>query len=290
VAIELRSRDQKRTVHAPAGTHETGIRQLLTSKRWRVITRTRYGRKEAFELRERWSYELEEAEETPEEEPTEPRYVRANTRYDGLRVDIDLNERWSERQVHEAVRELGAAELTAKNEPTTYLVTKNGRMERVPFAVQEAWTYDLMDDVIPECVKNPLQYRPRPTAGKQDQQILIGIQLEDGPRLERYVRQDTTEHCLRIFMWKELGRPQRTHYMDIREASDAEREDFPISPQWTYIFRQRPKAQLKTKAEPKRVDGTKDMQSATRKMREAKIIEKSSGAGASETAAQGKGG
>jgi hypothetical protein len=262
-------------------------------KRWRVIARTRHGCKEAFELRERWSYELAEAEEIPEEEPEGPRHVTANTRYGGLRMDIDLGERWTERQVHEAIRNSWAGELAQKSEiggngSTTDMVTRNERQEKMQFAVRENWTYDIMDDVMSESVKN-IQYRPRPTVADPKQMILVGIQLEDGPRLERHVRQDTTEQGPRIFMWKELGRPQRTRYLYMRDASDPEREDFQIGHQWTYIFRRQPRAQLKNKLEPKRVDGKSDPKSATRTMREEQIVSKSSGAGASKTAAQGKG-
>jgi hypothetical protein len=84
-------------------------------------------------------------------------------------------------------------------------------------AVQENWAYDLADDIMPEWVKQP-DHRPRPAVGSPDKQVLIGIHLEDGPRLERYVRQDTSEHGLRIFMWKELGRPQKRHYLYMRDG------------------------------------------------------------------------
>jgi hypothetical protein len=110
VKVKMRHRGQVRQETVPEGTDETGMRQLLTSgfgkdvrKRWRVTTRNRHGHKEPYELKERWSYELEEAGPAPpEEEPREPRRVMANTRYDGLRVDIELDASWSERQVHEA--------------------------------------------------------------------------------------------------------------------------------------------------------------------------------------------
>jgi hypothetical protein len=75
----------------------------------------------------------------------------------------------------------------------------------------------------------------------------------------------------------------------MRDASDADREDFQIGHHWTCIFRKQQRTPIKDTKTPRRVDDDKgDMQSATRMMREAKTVEKSSD-GASKAAAQGKG-
>jgi hypothetical protein len=64
---------------------------------------------EKYTLRPEWSYEL-----APQMEPIpapEPRMVRVNTRYRGLRWDIGLDTSWTYRQVWEAVETVWADEL-----------------------------------------------------------------------------------------------------------------------------------------------------------------------------------
>jgi hypothetical protein len=43
------------------------------------------------------------------------------------------------------------------------------------------------------------------------------------------VRIDISEHRLKLFMWKELGRPWATHHLHIRNAQDERVEEYRIS-------------------------------------------------------------
>jgi hypothetical protein len=82
--------------------------------------------------------------------------------------------------------------------------------------------------------------------GEPNQNVLIGIQLEDGPRLERRVRIDISEHGLKLLVWNELRRPWATHHLHIRNAQDESVEEYRISCQWAYILRKKPPAYSKT--------------------------------------------
>jgi hypothetical protein len=85
------------------------------------------------------------------------RRITENTRYDGLRVDVELDTGWSEQQVHSALREVWADELKRKHDPSkgedsgplTHVVTKNERLEKTAFAIQENWTHELADEGTP---------------------------------------------------------------------------------------------------------------------------------------------
>jgi hypothetical protein len=110
---------------------------------------------------------------------------------------------------------------------------------------------------------------------------MIGIQLEDGPRFERKVKLELSEHGLKVIVRQALGYPRGPLHLQF---------GFEINPQWTYVLRRQPKDPFRKKSERHSVDDEEgNMKSATRKMREAKSIEKSSDAGAPRTAAQGKG-
>jgi hypothetical protein len=71
-------------------------------------------------------------------------------------------------------------------------------------------------------------------------------------------------------MWETLGYPRGPLYLHIKNARDETEFVFKISPQWTYILRRQPVETLKKKQKPRSADGEDgDMQSATRKIREA---------------------
>jgi hypothetical protein len=174
--------------------------------------------------------------------------------------------------------------------PTTLLITLDENMNEVPFAACQGWTYELkIKEKTPQCVYDQKYGNPPkpPTPGEL---VLIGLQLEDGPRIERKVKSELSEHGLKLLMWETLGYPRGPLYLHIKNARDETEFAFKISPKWTYILRRRPVDMLKKKKGQLSVDGEDgDMRSATWKMREARIIGKSGGAGASGTAAQGTG-
>jgi hypothetical protein len=154
-------------------------------------------------------------------------------------------------------------------------------MQEVPFEAREGWTYELKDqEANPQWVYaqeygNPL----KPLC--PGELVIIGLQLEDRPRLERKVKRDLSEHGLKLMMWQELGYPRGPLHLHIKNECDDMEFAFKISPHWTYVLRRRPRDTLRNKQERRSVNNEEgDMQGATRKIREAKTIEKSGTAGA----------
>jgi hypothetical protein len=138
--------------------------------------------------------------------------------------------------------------------PLTYMVTNDEQSRKTAFAVREGWTYENAEDgTRPQWVFS-FEYRPHPITGKLDQDVLVGIQLEDGPRLERRVRIDTSEHRLKLRMWKEPGRPRTWHHLHIRNAKDESVEEYRTSCQWTYILRRKPRGQAECRRREGRLD------------------------------------
>jgi hypothetical protein len=141
-----------------------------------------------------------------------------------------------------------------------------------------AWTEDesRVANRPPPWVKEGFYRAQRPA--RPNDLVWIKLQLEDGPCIEHQVKCALTEPDLKLIMWEKLGRPEGPLYLHIRNADDEVEFEFRIAPQWKYTLRKQPR---------KVNDEDKDSRSAVRKMREARIIEDKSGAGASGTAAQG---
>jgi hypothetical protein len=85
--------------------------------------------------------------------------------------------------------------------PLTRLETRDDRGQVVRFAGHERWTYELLEAEWrgPEW-RRSMEYKPplRPMRGEEE--VLVGIQVEDGLRTERRVRADTSEKKLKYFM------------------------------------------------------------------------------------------
>jgi hypothetical protein len=69
----------------------------------------------------------------------------------------------------------------------------------------------------------------------------VGLQLEDGLRIERKVRADIGELTLKRLMWKELSQPEGHYHLRIQNARGEDEEKYGIGRQWTYMLRTRPK-------------------------------------------------
>jgi hypothetical protein len=164
-------------------------------------------------------------------------------------------------------------------------------LNEVPFSARKDWTPELkIKEKTPQWVYDQKCGNP-PTPLHPGELVMTGLQLKEGPRIERKVKRELSEHGLKLLMWETMGYPRGPLYLHIKNERDETEFSFKISPQWTYILRRQPVDTLKKKKNPRSVDGEDgDMQSATRKMREARIVGKSSGAGASGTAARGTGG
>jgi hypothetical protein len=117
--------------------------------------------------------------------------VQANTRYLGLRWNIELDTSWTYGQVWEAVREVWNEELKKrststhpeKHGPMTKVKARDEQNRKTTFAVHEGWTYELIevDWQGPEWASK-LEYKPQPRPAKPEVEILGGLQLEDGMR------------------------------------------------------------------------------------------------------------
>jgi hypothetical protein len=121
-------------------------------KRWGVITRNLSQRIiETHTLRPEWSYELAGPQELAR--APESRMVRANTRYQGPRWDIELDASWTEGRVWEVVNAVWADEVRKKSAsthpeasgPTTKLDTRDEQDRLEKFVVQEGRTHVLTD-------------------------------------------------------------------------------------------------------------------------------------------------
>jgi hypothetical protein len=119
------------------------MRQLLVSgfgadvkKRWRVISRTPLNRVEPYELKRGWIYELFEYAPPVTEESFR---VVAFTRFNGIRVDFEIETGWSEGQIHERCREEWRDELGADREgslPSTLMTTHDENDQATAFAAR----------------------------------------------------------------------------------------------------------------------------------------------------------
>jgi hypothetical protein len=229
--------------------------QLLVSgfgenvrKQWQVKTRNLSERvMEEYKLVPAWSYELVPRREAPT--PPQSRKVQARTRYRGLYWGIELDTSWSQKQVHEAVLGLWKEEWEKCGRRSTELETRDEHNCLTRFMVHEGWTYVLQE----KNTRGPgwlsrKDYAPsKKRVTRPDEAVLVGIQLEDGMRIERAVPAGTEETKLKRIMWQELGPPEGTHYIHIRNARDEESDTFEIGRQWTYILRKRPRRQTAKK-------------------------------------------
>jgi hypothetical protein len=272
VEVEMRHGEERRRTRVPSNVSEEQMVQILVNgfgenvrKQWRVKTRNLSRRvMENYALNPEWSYEL-----IPQEEPAPPmqsKMVKARTRYQGLNWDIDLEESWSQGRVWEAVVEVWKEELKKrstsahpeKHGPTTEIETRDEQGRRVHFGVHEGWTYVLQekDWKAPEWVSRR-EYKPSPRVSRPDVEVLIGMQLEDGMRIEQKVQANTEELRPKRIMWQTLDPPEGQYYLHIRNARNEDAENYEIGRQWTYILRkQRKWRPVKSeKSEKSKTDG-----------------------------------
>jgi hypothetical protein len=204
-------------------------------KRWRVITRNLSLREmEEYGLHRGWTYELVPPEEP---KPPESRPVRANTRFRGLRWDIVLDSSWNSGQVACDVEDTWREELEKRpvREGMTEVVTRDAQDRRTAFAVHEGRTYELVPKEWqgPEWV-NKLEYKPQPRPAKPNEEIMVGMQLEDGIRIERKVKAETGEVTLKRTMWQELNPPEGHYHLYIQNTRGEDEGTYGIRHQWTY--------------------------------------------------------
>jgi hypothetical protein len=255
VRVVMKHGTQERVTEVPEGTTEEGMKQLLISgfgedikKSWRVITRTQTNREDPYELKRNRTYELRERVSTA---PPESFRVMANTLFNGLRDDIEIETVWSEGQMHEACRNAWANELHGS--PSTKLVTTDDRGRRVPYEAQEGWNYELR--VRPQTPKWVMEEKM--TKGHApvhpNELVMIGLQLEDGPRYERKVKRGLGEHGLKVLAWELFDWPTGPLHVHIVSSRGEMEFAFRIEPQWTYILRAQP-LKIIRKEQPERLN------------------------------------
>jgi hypothetical protein len=125
---------------------------------------------------------------------------------------------------------------------TTKVITRDEQNRRVTFAVHEGWTYELIEKEWrgPEWASK-LEYKPQPRPAKPNEEILVGLQLEDGLRIERKVKADTGELTLKRTVWQELNPPEGCYHLYIQNTRGEDEGTYKISHQWTYTLRTRPR-------------------------------------------------
>jgi hypothetical protein len=174
--------------------------------------------------------------------------VQARTRYQGLNWDIELDTSWSQRRVWEAVAEMWKDERVKRGNPFTEIETRDELDNRTNFMVHEGWTYVMQDaDWRGPDWTSRKEYGHPQRPRKPDEAVLIGMQLEDGMRIERKVQAGTEETRLNRIMWQELDPPEGNYHLHIRNARNEESDSYAIGRQWTYILRKYPKKQTATK-------------------------------------------
>jgi hypothetical protein len=175
-------------------------------------------REDPYELRRNWTYELRE--HAPED-IRESLRVMANTRFKGLRDDIEIETSWGEGQVHQACLEAWRTELHPRQDwcvPSTKLIALDEHMKRVPFETREGWTYELrIKPQTPQLVLDEKMVKG-PAPAHPNELVMVGLQLEDGPRVERKVKRSVGEHDLKQLAWKLFAWPQGPLYLHIMSA------------------------------------------------------------------------
>jgi hypothetical protein len=68
----------------------------------------------------------------------------------------------------------------------------------------------------------------------------VGLQLEDGPRLERKVDSAATEQGVKLLMWDLFDYPAGPLFLHMRNTADETVFEFQVGPQWTYTLRRQP--------------------------------------------------
>jgi hypothetical protein len=197
---------------------------------------------EEYKLVPAWSYELIPKQEAAP--PPQSKAVQARTRYQGLNWDNELDASWNQRQVQEAVLGVWIEEWSKRGKPFTEIETRDEWDCRTKFMVHEGWTYVLQEVNRrgPDWTSSR-EYGAQPRPRRPDESVLIGMQLEDGMRIERNVRADTEETRLKRMMWEELEPPEGNFHLHIRNERNEESDRYAIGRQWTYILRKQPRRQ-----------------------------------------------
>jgi hypothetical protein len=124
--------------------------------------------------------------------------------------------------------------------------------QRVPFEAQEGWTYELrVKPQTPKWVLAEKMTKGHAPSGPNEL-VMVGLQLEDGPRFEGKVKRSTGEHGLKVLAWELFDWPPGPLYVHIVSSRGETEFAFRIEPQWTYILRAQPPKVIRKEREPDR--------------------------------------
>jgi hypothetical protein len=129
-----------------------------------------------------------------------------------------------------------------------YFETRDELDNRTKFMVHEGWMYVLQEMNFrgPDWTSRR-EYGTPQRPRKPDEAVLIGMQLEDGMRIERKVQAGTEQTRLKHIMWQELDPPEGNYHLHIRNERNEESDSYAIGRQWTYILRKYPRKQTAKK-------------------------------------------
>jgi hypothetical protein len=142
----------------------------------------------------------------------------------------------------------------------TLMTTYDENDQTTTFAARADWTYELrIKPKTPQLVFDQRYGTPLPPLRPREQ-VLVGLQLEDGPTIERKVKSELDEHGLKLMMWELFGCPLGPLYLHIQNGRDETQFEGRIGPQWRYTIRRQPVNTLRHKQAPRRVDDDADQQ------------------------------
>jgi hypothetical protein len=146
--------------------------------------------------------------------------------------------------VQEAVMEVWKDEWEKRGKPHTEIETRDARDCRTKFMVHEGWIYVMQDrDLRGPDWLNAKEYTSTKRPQNPNEAVLVGLQLEDGMRIEHTVLAGTEETRLKRIMWQELSPPEGIFHLHIRNARNEESDSYEISRQWTYILKKQARRQ-----------------------------------------------
>jgi hypothetical protein len=126
------------------------------------------------------------------------------------------------------------------------------RGQRAQYEAQEGWTYELrVKPPTPRWVLEEKMTKGH-APSKPNELVMVGLQLEDGPRCERKVKRSLGEHGLKVLPWDLFDWPPGPLYVHIVSSRGETEFAFRIEPQWTYILRAQPLKMIRKEREPDR--------------------------------------